>query len=299
VITRRKLLQGMATFGLTSFGLGGYALGIEPLVRLNVTRYQVSPADWPPELRLRIAVIADLHACDPWMMPERIGEIAERTNALSPDLILLLGDYVSAHRFILAPLPYEAWAEALAVCRAPLGVHAVIGNHDWWDDKHAMATEKGPVLARRALEKVGIPVYENDAVRLSKDGKAFWLAGLADQIAFHWRRRRRGGPTLDDLPGTLAQVTDDAPVILLAHEPDVFAGLTQRVSLTLAGHTHGGQVRVLGYAPVVPSRYRNRYDYGHVVEGGRHLIVSGGLGCSVAPVRFGMPPEIVLVEAGA
>ena len=103
---------------------------------------------------------------------------------------------------------------------------------------------------------------------------------------------------LDDLDGTLAQVSDDAPVVLLAHEPDIFPRVPRRVSLTLSGHTHGGQVRFFGYAPVVPSRYGNRYAYGHVVEDGRNIIVSGGLGCSIMPVRFGVPPEIVVVDLG-
>jgi predicted MPP superfamily phosphohydrolase len=71
-----------------------------------------------------------------------------------------------------------------------------------------------------------------------------------------------------------------------------------RVSLTLSGHTHGGQIRVLGYAPVVPSRFNNRYAYGHIVENDRNLIVSGGLGCSLLPIRFGSPPEIVVVDLG-
>ena len=87
-------------------------------------------------------------------------------------------------------------------------------------------------------------------------------------------------------------------MILLAHEPDIFPEVPPRVALTLSGHTHGGQIRVLGYAPVIPSRYRGRYAYGHIIERNRHLIVSGGLGCSIAPVRIGMPPEIVLVEVG-
>ena len=101
-----------------------------------------------------------------------------------------------------------------------------------------------------------------------------------------------------DLPRTLAAIRDDAPAILLAHEPDIFPSVPQRVALTLSGHTHGGQVRCFGYSPVVPSRYGNRFAYGHVVENGRHLIVSGGLGTSIAPVRFGVPPEIVVVDLG-
>ncbi|TJX21195.1 MAG: metallophosphoesterase, partial [Mesorhizobium sp.] len=104
---------------------------------------------------------------------------------------------------------------------------------------------------------------------------------------------------LDDLDGTLAKISDAAPVILLAHEPDIFPKVPSRVSLTLAGHTHGGQVRLFGYSPVVPSRYGNRYAYGHVVENDRNLIVSGGLGFSIMPVRFGMRPEILQIDLGS
>jgi predicted MPP superfamily phosphohydrolase len=70
------------------------------------------------------------------------------------------------------------------------------------------------------------------------------------------------------------------------------------VAVTLCGHTHGGQVRLLGYSPVVPSLYGNRYAWGHVVEAGKHLVVSGGLGWTIMPVRFGVPPEITLVRIG-
>jgi uncharacterized protein len=100
------------------------------------------------------------------------------------------------------------------------------------------------------------------------------------------------------LPETLAQVTDDAPIIHLAHEPDMFIEMPERVSLTVSGHTHGGQVRLFGYSPVVPSSYGNRFAYGHVIEEGRHLVVSGGLGCSTLPIRLGSPPEIVVLELG-
>lgn len=298
MISRRRFLRGMTAFSGATFGVSGYAMAVEPM-SLGVTRYRVSPAGWPKGLNLRIAALADIHACEPWMTADRVADIAQRANDLRPDLIVLLGDYAAAHKLVVKHVPEDAWAEALAVCRAPLGVHAVIGNHDWWDDKAAMAAGKGPVAGRIALERRGVPVYENDAIRLKKNGRAFWLAGLGDQMAFAGRRRRMGlrGGT-DDLPGTLAKVKDDAPVILLAHEPDIYPVVPNRVALTLAGHTHGGQIRMLGYAPIVPSRYRGRYAYGHIVEQGRHMIVSGGLGCSIMPVRLGMPPEIVLVEIG-
>jgi uncharacterized protein len=300
VISRRGFLKGVGAFLGGGFGLGGYAFGVEPQ-RLEVTSYQVTPAGWPSGLRLKIAALADIHACEPWMSVERIEQIANQTNRLSADLIVLLGDYSASHRYVTKSVPAEAWARALSGLRAPLGVHAVMGNHDWWEDRAAQRDGRGPVVGRRALEKHDIPVYENDVVRLRKDGRPFWLAGLGDQLALlggkRWGRRHMTG--VDDLPATLAKVTDDAPLILLAHEPDVFPTVPARVSLTLSGHTHGGQVRLLGYSPVVPSQYGNRYAYGHVVEGKRNLVVSGGLGCSVLPLRLGMPPEIVLLDVGA
>ena len=106
---------------------------------------------------------------------------------------------------------------------------------------------------------------------------------------------------VDDLDGTVARTMGDAdPLILLAHEPDIFVRVPPRVTLTLSGHTHGGQVLLpfIG-RPVVPSNYGQRFAYGHVVEGGRHLLVSSGLGMSGLPVRFMVPPEIALITLGA
>ena len=298
--TRRRLLTGLGVTTLAGLSVAGYASAVEPLWRLNITRYAVLPPGWPPDLSLTIAVIADLHAGEPLMPVDRVGAIAARTNALRPDLVVLLGDFAASHRFTGRPVAPQAWSEALGILRAPLGVHAVLGNHDWWDDLAAQRTGKGPIVGRRVLEKVGIAVNENDAVRLKKGGRPFWLAGLGDQLALIDRRGpRRRFRGVDNLPGTLAKVTDDAPVILLAHEPDVFVNVPDRVALTLSGHTHGGQVRLFGYSPVVPSIYGNRFAYGHVVESDRHLIVSGGLGCSMLPVRLGVPPEIVLVNVSA
>lgn len=301
-ISRRRFLKTLGLSGVGAVGLSGYASAIEPGYRLSVTRYSVSPARWTPGLRLSIGVIADVHAGGPLMPADRIRAIAERTNQLSPDVIVLLGDFGASHKFRTRSVAPEEWANALSVLRAPLGVHAILGNHDWWDDLAAQRTGRGPVHGRRVLEGVGIPVYENDAVRLEKDGRGFWLAGLGDQLAFITSRRKRAFRRfegVDDLPGTLAKITDDAPVVLLAHEPDIFPSVPDRVALTLSGHTHGGQVRLFGYSPRVPSRYGNRFAYGHVVEGNRNLIVSGGLGCSILPVRIGVPPEIVMVDVFA
>lgn len=293
MLTRRSLLLAPLLLPAS----GAYAVGIEPMLT-SVTRYRVAPPSWPAGLKLNVAVVADIHACQPWMDVARIERIVADTNALGADLIVLLGDYVAGHDKITAIVPNEDWAKALAGLRAPLGVYAILGNHDWWADKEAQARGGGPIAARIALEKAGVPVLENDNLRLSKGGQQFWVAGLGDQQALQ-RPRPGGGYVkrgLDDLDKTLAAVPPDAPVILLIHEPDIFPRVPERVSLTLAGHTHGGQVRLLGHALYAPSRVSLAYSYGHFVDNGRNLIVSGGLGCSWWPIRFGVPPEIVLVE---
>jgi predicted MPP superfamily phosphohydrolase len=307
LITRRGFLKAVGAAVAGSLAVGGYAIGLEPR-RLRVQRYSVAPPRWPKHLALRIAALADIHACEPWMPADRIRRIVEETNSLGADIIVLLGDYAAGLRFVTGFVGSQDWAAALSELRAPLGVHAILGNHDWWEDTRAQRTGVGPVAGRVALERAGIPVYENDVVKIRKDGQAFWLAGLGDQLALVPRKRfgRKRWQGVDDLAGTLSKVDDESPVILLAHEPDIFPDVPNRVALTLCGHTHGGQVRLFGYSPVVPSRYGNRYAYGHVVESGprpsdvsRHLIVSGGLGFSIAPVRFGVPPEIVIVDVGA
>lgn len=297
MLTRRHFLKfsgGLAALGVSTTAYGFSA----PVLRLNITRYNVSPPNWPSGLKLKIAALADLHACDPWMSLDRINAIVARTNALKPDLIVLLGDYVAGHRQVSRFIPAGEWAGVLGGLKAPLGVHAVLGNHDWWDDKTVQREGQGTTIAARALEAVGIPVYENDARKFSKDGQPFWIAGLGDQLAYLPARRfrpvRRIG--VDDIGATLAKVTDDAPIILMAHEPDVARRVPSRVALQLSGHTHGGQVRMLGWSPVAPSG--QLLSYGHV-RINCDIVVSGGLGCSLMPFRLGVPPEIVLVTVGA
>lgn len=299
MITRRQFLRFLAGLGAFGTSTAAYGFGVEPLLRLRVTPYKLTPPRWPAGFELRIAVIADLHACDPWMSPAHIEWVVNRTNALNADVIVMLGDYVAGHRYVTKPMPPSDWASVLAGLKAPLGVHAILGNHDYWSDLDVQQQGHGKPVAQRALERVGIPVYENDVVRLSKAGHPFWLAGLGDQLAYAPARRFRPVSRIgvDDLGATLAKVTDDAPIILLAHEPDIAARVPDRVALQLSGHTHGGQVRLFGWSPVVPSRYGNRLAYGRA-EFNCDVIVSGGLGCSILPFRLGVPPEILLVTLG-
>jgi len=313
MMTRRGLLKSLAAACAGAIALPAYAVGIEPF-RLNVKRYTLTPPNWPDRLRLTAALIADPHVCDPWMGLDRLRFVVERTNALKPDIVLMLGDYVAGHRFRTGSIPSRDWANVFAGFTAPLGTHAVLGNHDWWEDRTAQLTGAGPTFAGQALLDAGISLYQNKAVRLHKNGHPFWLAGLDDQIALapnkkagrdHWLGK-------DDLAATLSQVSDGAPVLLMAHEPGIIRKVPPRISLTLSGHTHGGQINLFGYKPASGTVLGKDRNYGHIIyddtgpthpvtplaAAQRHLIISGGLGCSILPVRFGVPPEITLVHLG-
>jgi predicted MPP superfamily phosphohydrolase len=298
LISRRTFVSSAAALVATTVGLGTYAVAIEQAVRLNITTYALTPPRWPDGLSLRLAVIADIHACEPWMPVSRIRQIVAMTNALDPDVIVILGDFTAGHPFVSGPVLPEQWGEALAGLRARLGTYAILGNHDWWHGPLLTSKSDDGEGVRRALRQAGITVLENDAVRLAQGQQPFWLLGLADQLAFAGRRGHIRGA--DDLPGTLLRVTDTAPIILLAHEPYVFHQVPDRISLTLCGHTHGGQVNI----PIVGTRIAasghrsSRYIYGHIVENDRHLIISAGLGTSIAPIRFLRPPEIVDIQLG-
>jgi predicted MPP superfamily phosphohydrolase len=259
---------------------------------VRVTRYAPKIAGWPSKLKLRIVMLTDFHACEPFMNAKRVAAICAQANGLGGDLIVLLGDYLSGPRF--STPPKGQWAAPLKALSAPLGVHAVLGNHDYNHQPKGV-----PTAVERALTAVGIPVYINRAKRFEHGGQGFWLAGLGDQYAYlpHGSAQQTGHG-VDDLPATLTQVTTDEPLLLMAHEPDIFAELPRRVALTMSGHTHAGQVQLFGHAPVVPSRFGKRFLHGHMVEDDKHLIVSSGLGYSGLPIRFGAPPEIVVVELG-
>lgn len=304
MLTRRALLSRPALTGalLTAGSLmsAGYATAFEPH-HVRVTTYRLSPRCWPPGLRLRVAILADFHAHPRCMGEAELVAVVARTNALAPDLTVLLGDYGSQSA---GPVPFETIAGILRGLAAPKGVYAIQGNHDWGDDRDARRRGRGPTRAERALLAAGIPFIENRAVQLDLP-VSLWLTGLESEDT---PRAPRGRERFDKYRlGTLARTLRDVPtgdpVILLAHEPDIFAlDLDPRVVLTLSGHTHGGQIRILGWSPWIPSRYGLRYAYGHIVERGRDLVVSAGLGSHFVagrPLRLGAPPEIVIADLGS
>ena len=206
-LTRRLFLQGGGALLLSPLALGSYAFAIEPGFRLDVTSYHVTPPNWPQGLVLKAAVIADIHACEPLMPAARVRSIAELANRMQPDIIFILGDFNAGHRMVSAPVFPHQWGEALSVLKAPLGVYAILGNHDWWHGALPGMRSDGAQGIRRALHHANIKLLENELVRLTKGDKAFWIAGLGDQMGRRVGRNAFEG--LDDLPGTLGQVSDD------------------------------------------------------------------------------------------
>jgi predicted MPP superfamily phosphohydrolase len=277
---RRKLSIALGLGALLIIAFGLWAFWLEP-ASLSVHKVSFQVPRWHAEQRgLRIAVLTDLHVGAPHMKLDKLREVVERTNREQPDLVLMLGDMVIDNVVGGTFVEPELIAVEVGKLRPPLGTIAVLGNHDWWNDGERIT---------RALRQAGLTVLENEVRRIEYGGKSFWVAGIAD----FWTRK-------PDIAGSIAQVNSDDPVILITHNPDIFPDVPPRVSLTLAGHTHGGQVNLpfIG-RPIVPSNFGQRYASGHIVEDGRHLFVSDGIGTSIIPVRFRVPPEIVILTLRA
>lgn len=279
------LAAGLGVIAALGWGLGVQAFFIEPAT-LTVRHVTVESATWsgPP---LRIGVISDTHVAAPHTDVARIERLVARMNGQRPDVVVLLGDYAGGHEpAAMRARPEQSeilrGVEAFRELSAPLGVHGVLGNHDSWYDDAAISA---------ALTRAGVTVLDNRAERIARPGGAFWLAGLADM---HSPRE----PPL--VSATLRQVADDAPVVVLTHWPDPFVEVPDRVALTLAGHTHCGQVNLPVFGRLVhASRMSERWACGLYDEGGRKLFVTGGVGVSILPVRFRAPPEIAVVTLRA
>jgi predicted MPP superfamily phosphohydrolase len=276
-VTSRAVRRIAAAAAAFAAGLAVWAVLVEP-ARLVVHSIDVAAPGWPAELAgWRVVALSDIHAGAPHMGLDQVRRAVGLANAQAPDLVVLLGDYVihgiAGGRFV----PPEDLARELAALRARHGVVSVLGNHDAWFDAPRV---------RRAFEAAGLRPLENASVPIDVRGHTVWVAGLADL----WTGR-------PDVQAALADVPAGAPVIVLTHNPDVFPTIPSRVSLTLAGHTHGGQVAIplLG-RPIVPSRYGQRYAFGLVREDDRLLYVTPGLGTSIIPVRLGVPPEISVLR---
>jgi predicted MPP superfamily phosphohydrolase len=262
-------------------------VGRKPLPRLfrakphAVRTLALAIPSWPRTSRpLRIALLSDFHTgCHADDLP-RLAAIIEDAATYRPDLALYGGDFVNMMAFGGGRVSPRRIAEVLATLHAPLGRFAVLGNHDY---------DYGDEEIAAVLRAAGIAVLDDDRRELAFEGQAIDLIGIPDA-----RVDRAAAADL------LARIPERGPTLVLAHDPYWFARLPAGPHLMLAGHTHGGQICLPGIGPLINmSRAPLRWTHGLIVEDGRHLYVTSGLGVSGLPLRFGIAPEWVVVDVTA
>lgn len=241
---------------------------VEPNL-LVVKKYDIKNADLKG---LKIVFVADFHTKT--NQEEQLKKVIKKINAQNPDLILSAGDFVNGHNS-QSTLPIEKIAKNLATLKSKYGIYTVLGNHDWWQDGEKITKE---------LEKNNIKVLANSNSKIKWGAKTIYIAGVEGLYT-----------RTPDIKKALNSI--NSPVILLTHSPDVFPKVPQTVDLTLAGHTHGGQIRFPFFgALVVPSNFGEKYAQGLIKENNKIMIVTKGVGTSIFPIRFNCFPEIVLIN---
>ncbi len=272
--TRCRAAALAALLLVTLLGVLGYAAIIEP-ARLVERDYVITPAGWPASCDgLRLDVVADTHTGSPRNGLDHLDRMVQRLAASDSDAVLMAGDYVILSVFMGTYIPAETIAQHLRPLTARKPVYAVLGNHDWWKD--------GRDVSRRFAD-AGVRMIDDTALPLTFGKCNVWLVGLGDVL--------EGRP---DIGRAFAPVTGDAPVIALTHGPDLWPRMRERAALTIAGHTHGGQLRPWPWPVDRPGRFTagSHLLAGWIREDGHDLFVSPGIGTSILPMRLGVPPEI-------
>lgn len=237
--------------------------------QLVLTEEIVSLPDLPSEFQgLRIVLLSDIHH-GVFFPRSYVKEIVERTNALAPDIILLLGDY-AYHNLRYIP----AVMEELHELKPKIGIYAIQGNHD---------IRMSRALTSQELHRNGFQELTNANIVLERNGQKLYLAGVDDL--------QTGHPNLNT---ALKGCPQDAFVFLMSHHPDFIEEIRDaRVRFVVAGHTHGGQIFLpfIG-SPILPSHYGQKYRYGMVHGPQVNGYVTSGAGAVFPPIRFRCPPEI-------
>jgi uncharacterized protein len=270
-LRRREFLKRLGIIALGSTA----AAGAYPFLEAKwcrIARRIVTLPNLPPAFRgTTLALVSDVHH-GPFVPLAYIQHVVEMVNTLDPDLVLLTGDYVSKHPRFIAP-----GIEALGKLKGNLGRFAVLGNHDNWESKPQSC---------HALAAAGITQVDNKGVWLERGKARLRICGVGDLWTDH-----------QDLNSALGDASKRDAVILLSHNPDFAETLRDhRVGLILSGHTHGGQVIIPGYgAPIVPSKYGQKYVHGLVQGPVCQVYVTRGVGTVTPPVRLFCRPEVVLI----
>lgn len=271
-----------------------YAYLIEPQ-RLVVHESTIEIKGWDPAFdNLKIVMLGDIHGGSNYVTPERLRKIVTRVNSLDADMVVLLGDYVSqvhedspTHRRSLK-MPISEIADSLAGITARNGVFAVLGNHDGEYGDDEVAAE---------LTRVGYKVLRHEVAVIDRGGKRLRVFGMIDHLKLNkpWKETSAEAKRIVDASGP-------GQLIVLQHSPDLLPVISGDLSISpdlklmLSAHTHGGQVWLPVFGrPVVPSIYGQKYAYGHVRQNDVDLFVTSGIGMSVLPIRFLVPPEIAVL----
>lgn len=281
ILTRRKFLTTAAVAFAGGVAVATDGVLLEPnrpkLVRMEMPLKRL-PAAFDG---ITVAQLSDIHYDDHFSVVPLRHAVAQ-VRELRPDLIVLTGDYITIpvlhdylHNAKPAAAAIEPCSQFLRELTAPMGVVAILGNHD---------VDSDPERITDTLHAVNIPVLRNKSIPLEKSGARLWLAGVDDLSS--------GKPDMDL---TLKNVPKNEAVIVLSHEPDYAdEAVKYPVDLQLSGHSHGGQIRlpVLG-APWMPDGAK-KYPWGLRRIGPLTLYTNVGLGTIRVPMRLNCPPEITL-----
>lgn len=283
---RISLVLGIFAVLLAAFL--SYAYFVEPRQFVIVSETLAVP-NWSKELDgFRVVTIADIHTGSNYAPPERIRYVVEQANAQNADLIVLLGDYVSESKWdrdarnkpegtdrTELKIPVEEIAESLKGLKAKYGVYAIIGNHDWYHNEQKI---------HRLLEETsGITVLNNEIAEVEVSGQKVRVWGIEDL----YRNKKVPLDAFTLLP-------EKKNIIAITHNPDSSLQTPEGFSIMFSGHTHGGQ---LNWPIFGPKAVFNdpRFMDGHAVVDNKHVYVSSGVGTSVIPFRFRVPPEINVI----
>jgi len=276
--TRRAFLKRTSlVMAASAVGLAGYSGLIEPN-EIDVHKLEI----WVERLSaafdgFKIALLSDLHF-GPYTGEREISAAVEAANRSQPDLVAILGDFVSTP-YVGNRRPAAKKAEPCALVlsrlRSRFGSFAILGNHDSTTD---------PAFIIDALSSHGIAILRNENHPIERDGARFWLLGADDALYSNL-----------DLDATAAVPTDE-PKILLAHEPDIADQASKLgIDVQFSGHSHGGQVRFPGLRPLYLPALARKYYSGYYRVGRLQLYTNRGIGTIGVPFRFLCPPEVTLV----